>query len=207
MKTDMTLFVAVLAIGVTTQTASAGPMAKKLRECADLLTRLSERYELEENEMETTTMAATENKMQPYNTAFFGLYQLMFRQYRERHGMEETLRFMSEDIFPNALGPAYDQMGFQRGNVQDFARVIRERDNAVGIRVELPVVKENRIVYRFLTDPFPNLKGLVDPHDLDATYLRFKVRYLLGENWTYTTTQHIWEGAPYSEHIITRVQE
>ncbi len=62
-----------------------------------------------------------------------------------------------------------------------------------------------RIVYQFHDDPFPNLKGRVDGNELDRNYLDFKVSHLLGDGWKITsTTKHLWEGDPYSEHIIEK---
>ena len=102
------------------------------------------------------------------------------------------------------LKKAYDAMGFKKGSVEDFARVLKARDESVGLHVEFPEVSKNKVVYRFYTDPFPNLKGKVNPKALGATYMDFKVNYLLGSEWKWKLTKHIWNGDPYIEYIITK---
>ena len=68
---------------------------------------------------------------------------------------------------------------------------MRERDENVGLRVELPLVTENKIIYQFHQDPFPNLKTIINAGELDNTYIEFKINFLLGNQWSYHTTQHI----------------
>lgn len=138
-----------------------------------------------------------------FNAAFFSLYEKVFTEYVERHGLQETLAFMKR-LFSSSLGPAYNSSGFVKGNPEDFARVVKERDEGVGLEVKLPVVSDERIVYQFHRDPFPGLRGLVDHEDLDSCYLDFKIRHLLGEDWKYKTVKHIWKNDAYSEHIISR---
>ena len=53
-----------------------------------------------------------------------------------------------------------------------------------------------------LDDPFPNLKGHVDPQKLDASYMNFKLKYLLGDDWEYKMTKHLWNGNDCIEHYI-----
>ncbi|MCD6247404.1 MAG: hypothetical protein J7J87_03175 [Candidatus Diapherotrites archaeon] len=139
--------------------------------------------------------------MKEYNAPFFALYENTFLVLKENFGEEKALEIFTK-IMERGLKKAYDAMGFQKGNPQDFARVLRARDESVGLHVEFPEVSENKIVYQFHTDPFPNLKGQVEPEKLDATYMGFKVRYLLGNNWGYKTTKHLWKGDPYTEHVI-----
>lgn len=138
------------------------------------------------------------------NIAFFSLYENVFETYQEIHGRDQAVSFL-ESLFANALGKAYDLEGFEKGSPNDFARVVKSRDNGVGLKVELPVVSDTKIVYQFHDDPFPGLKGKIDKHDLDMSYLKFKISYLLGNNWKISTTKHIWDGAPYSEHIIEKI--
>jgi hypothetical protein len=140
--------------------------------------------------------------MNPRNEAFFGLYENLFLVLKERMGGERALELF-RTVMERGLEKAYGT-GFEKGNPHEFARVVGERDAAAGLRVEFPEVREDRIVYRFLDDPFPNLRGHVDPEKLDATYLRFKVSHLLGEGWTYQTLKHLWRGDGYTEHVITR---
>ncbi|MBI4170260.1 MAG: hypothetical protein HY514_01080 [Candidatus Aenigmarchaeota archaeon] len=134
---------------------------------------------------------------------FFGLYETVFLLYVEKHGEEEALEFMHE-LFSRALKPAYDQMNFAKGNAYDFARCVGERDKSVGLHVRFPKISADRIVYEFHTDPFPNLKGYIDPRRFDAAYMNFKIAYLLGEDWSYETPEHIWENGEFTRHIITK---
>ena len=143
--------------------------------------------------------------MKEYNATFFGLYENTFLVLKENLGEEKALELFRQ-IMEKGLRKAYDASGFERGNPQDFARVVGERDKNVGLHVEFPEVTESKIVYRFYTDPFPNLRGHVDHEKLDDTYMSFKVRYLLGENWNYKTTKHIWEGDEFTEFVITKVE-
>lgn len=140
-----------------------------------------------------------------YNKAFFGTHERYFLVIKEKYGKNKTLEIM-ETVMRINLGKAYDTMGFQKGSPQDFARVVGERDKSVGLDVKFPEVSENRIVYQFWTDPFPGLKGKVEPEELDATYMRFKVFYLLGEDWKYSTTKHLWNGDDCTEHVIEKVR-
>ena len=141
--------------------------------------------------------------MVEYNRAFFGLYENLFIVLKERLGEEKALELFSQ-VMERGLGQAYDAMGFQKGRPEDFARVIRERDESVGLRVQFPEVSGRRIVYRFLTDPFPRLKGQVDPAKLCGTYMDFKVSHLLGEGWGYRMSTHIWDGDPFTEFVIEK---
>lgn len=141
--------------------------------------------------------------MKEYNAAFFGLYEKLFIILKENFGEEKALDLFRQ-IMEKGLKKAYDASGFERGNSQDFVRVVGERDRNVGLRVEFPEITENKIVYQFHVDPFPNLKSQVEYGKLDDTYMAFKIRYLLGESWTYKTTKHLWGGDEFTEHIITK---
>ncbi|MCK4327670.1 MAG: hypothetical protein KAW41_04305 [Candidatus Diapherotrites archaeon] len=135
------------------------------------------------------------------NEAFFSLYENFFLAMKKDLGEEKALELFTK-VMHNGLKKAYDASGFTRGSVGDFVRVITERDEGVGLRVEL-VPGEGKIIYRFLDDPFPNLKNKVDAAKLDATYIAFKVSYLLGDGWGYTTTKHLWRGDSFTEHVIS----
>lgn len=138
-----------------------------------------------------------------YNSAFFGLYENLFIVLKEELGEETALELFGK-VMERGLTKAYDAAGFEKGSAVDFCRVVGDRDEGVGLEVDFPEVAENKIVYRFHTDPFPGLKGKVTPEKLDATYMRFKVRYLLGDDWQYKTTKHVWKGDAFSEHVITK---
>lgn len=141
--------------------------------------------------------------MKEYNSALFGLYENMFLTLNQDFGEEKALELFRE-IMKIGLKRAYDSSGFKKGSPQDFARVVRERDESVGLHVEFPEITEKRIVYRFHTDPFPNLRGHIDYEKLDGTYMAFKVGYPLGENWSYKTTKHFWDGDEFTEFVIER---
>ncbi|MCX6773505.1 MAG: hypothetical protein NTY68_00715 [Candidatus Micrarchaeota archaeon] len=141
--------------------------------------------------------------MKERNAAFFGLYENLFIVLKEELGEEKALE-MFRRIMERGLKAAYDASSFERGNENSFVSTLKQRDESVGLRVNFPVVTKNKIIYQFLDDPFPGLKNAVDFHKLDDTYISFKVRYLLGEGWTYKTTKHIWKNDPYIEHVITK---
>jgi len=141
--------------------------------------------------------------MAEYNAAFFSLYSNLFKVLKEEFGEEKAFELFTK-VMVRGLKNAYDAMGFTKGNPKDFARVLKARDESVGLKVEFPQVNENKVIYQFHTDPFPQLKGFVDAEKLDATYMKFKVEYLLGFEWNYKTTKHIWKGDKYTEHVIER---
>lgn len=141
--------------------------------------------------------------MVEYNAAFFGLYQNLFLVLKEELGEEKALELFTK-IMEKGLKAAYDKTGFKKGNPGDFARVVGERDESVGLRVEFPLIANNKLIYEFWTDPFPGLNGAVDSSKLDATYMSFKVRYLLGEDWSYKTVKHLWNKADCTQHVIEK---
>jgi hypothetical protein len=142
--------------------------------------------------------------MKEYNIAFFALYENLYKILKEEYGENQAL-YLFRKIMVTGLQQAYDNFGFNKGEPQSFAATLKARDNAVGLLVKFPEIAANKIVYQFFTDPFPNLKNQVAHDRLDDTYLRFKVKYLLGDNWTYTTTKHFWDGDPYTEFTITKI--
>lgn len=141
--------------------------------------------------------------MAEYNTAFFTAYSNLLKVLKEELGEEKALYLFTEVII-RGLKSAYDTMSFTKGNANDFARMLKTRDESVGLKVEFPLISDNKIIYQFHTDPFPQLKGVVAPEELDSTYMKFKVTYLLGSNWNYKTTKHIWKGDKFTEHLIER---
>lgn len=137
------------------------------------------------------------------NLAFFGLYENLFIVLKEELGEEMALSIFRK-IMEKGLKTAYDKMGFEKGNRNDFVRVLTERDNSVGLRVEFPEITENKIVYRFNDDPFPGLKGIVEKKKLDDTYIAFKIKHVLGDKWRYKNTKHFWNGDECTEFIIEK---
>lgn len=141
--------------------------------------------------------------MAKYNSAFFSVYENLYMVLKENLGEDKALELFRQ-IMDRGLKKAYDAAGFVKGEPQEFVRVVSARDQSVGLCVEFPEVRKDKIVYQFHIDPFPGLKGNVDPHKLDDTYMAFKIKYLLGDNWTYKTTKHIWKGELYTEHVISK---
>ncbi|MEW6295584.1 MAG: hypothetical protein AB1467_04795 [Candidatus Diapherotrites archaeon] len=135
-----------------------------------------------------------------YNKAFFGLYENLFLVLKKEFRVKKALKIF-EKIITFGLKKTYDQSGFRKGNLSDFVRVVKARDNSVGLKVSVKV-HSNKIIYRFFTDPFPGLKGKVSAEKLDATYMKFKVNYLLGPKWKYETTKHLWVKDHFTEHKI-----
>ncbi|MCX6815913.1 MAG: hypothetical protein NT120_03615 [Candidatus Aenigmarchaeota archaeon] len=138
------------------------------------------------------------------NNAFFGAHETWFLTIKEVFGEDAALKAMTT-VMERNLKIAYDGMDPKpkKGDPYDFDRVVGGRDNSVGLDVKFPVISESRIVYQFWTDPFPGLKNHVPAEKLDATYMKFKVSYLLGPEWTYRTTMHIWKSA-FTEHVIEK---
>jgi hypothetical protein len=137
-----------------------------------------------------------------YNAAFFGAHEAYFLILKEMEGEEFALEAITK-VMRHNLGKAYSSMGFRKGDPHEFARIVGERDKSVGLHVEF-IISENKIIYQFHTDPFPGLKGHVSPEKLDATYMKFKISFLLGSGWHYRTTKHIWKGDSFTEHIIEK---
>lgn len=141
--------------------------------------------------------------MAVHNAALFKLYEDLFLVLNEELGAQKTLELFRR-IIERGLRTAYDGIDTKKGP-QNFVKLVRKMDESVGLEVDFPEVSDNKIVYRFRTDPFPELRGEVVPKKLDATYMDFKVSYLLGPGWTWRTTKHLWNGDAYTEHIIERV--
>ena len=140
--------------------------------------------------------------MQEFNAAFFGSLERVFLLYKEKHGKNAALSFMQE-LFSHRLKEGYDSLGFKKGNLGDFGRVVRENDMQLGLKVEIYLF-DDKVTYRFLDDPFPGLKGTLDHASCDSMYMDFKVNYLLGKKWFYTTTKHVWKGDGLTEHVIEK---
>ena len=142
--------------------------------------------------------------MPEYNPAFYNSLTAVVLVLKKKYGEEQAIEVMRE-VFSSRLKGVYDKLGFTKGSPKDFARVVGENDRMLGLEVEL-FVENSKIIYRFKTDPFPNLKGHIDREKFDDAYLRFKVEYLLGQDWTYKTTKHFWKGDPCTEHVIEKKQ-
>ena len=127
-----------------------------------------------------------------YNSAFFGLFENVFKLLKSEYGEEKALELFSK-LMEAGLSKSYGT-SFEKGLPSEFERLVGERDQLVGLRVAFPKVTDDELVYQFHDDPFPNLKGLVNAKDLDRCYMNFKVQYLLGETWDYKTIRHIWNG-------------
>ncbi len=140
--------------------------------------------------------------MPEYNAAFYNGLTTVVLALKRRYGEAEAIDVMHE-VFSSRLKDVYDKLGFVKGSVQDFVRVVGANDEMLGLVVEFKIENE-KIIHRFHTDPFPLLKGHVNPTKFDDSYIRFKVEYVLGQEWKYTTTKHIWRGDQFTEHVIER---
>ena len=141
--------------------------------------------------------------MNEYNIAFFTLYENLYVVLKTEYGENQALNLFRK-IMETGLARAYNNFGFKKGDPESFARTLEARDNAVGLVVKFPRITANEIIYQFHTDPFPNLKGVVEHDLLDDTYINFKVQYLLGNQWHYKTTKHFWDGDQYTEFTIVK---
>jgi len=135
-----------------------------------------------------------------YNAAFFGLFENVFKLLKEEYGEDRALEHFST-LMERGLSKSYGA-NLKKGDPVEFERLVAERDKLVGLHVEFPCVTDEQLVYQFHDDPFPNLKGYVDPHKLDHCYMNFKVQYILGSEWDYKTTKHLWNGDACTEHVI-----
>ncbi len=138
--------------------------------------------------------------MNSYNASFFGLFENVFKLLKEEYGEARALELFTA-LMESGLSKSYGT-DFSKGHAKEFERMVAERDRLVGLRVEFPVISEDQLVYQFHDDPFPNLKGHVDSKKLDRCYMNFKVQYILGPEWDYQTTKHLWNGDAYTEHLI-----
>ena len=140
--------------------------------------------------------------MKEYNAAFFGLYENWFKLLKKEFGENKAI-----DLFRKAmetgLSKAYGD-SFKKGLTSEFARLVGERDNNVGLLIKFPEISENKLVYQFHTDPFPNLKNEITPQKLDDTFIAFKVKYILGDDWNYKNTTHLWNGDSCTEFVISK---
>jgi hypothetical protein len=111
--------------------------------------------------------------MKEYNAAFFSLYENWFKLLKNEFGENKALELFRKTM-ETGLTKAYED-SFAKGTPSD-----------------------NKLIYQFHTDPFPNLKNEVSYEKLDDTYISFKVRHLLGDQWKYKSTKHIWNGDNYT---------
>jgi len=110
----------------------------------------------------------------------------------EQFGKQSALRFM-KTLMEYNLKEAYERMGFTKGNLKDFCRLMNERDKAVGLHIQC-YVKNDRIYYTFFDRLFDRWKGLVSDEEAIGTFMDFKVHYLLGKDYSWTLKQHFWRG-------------
>lgn len=141
--------------------------------------------------------------MARYNKSFFALYETTFLVLKKNMGYKKALDIFRQ-IVETALGKAFDEAGFKKGDPKEFEQVVGERDRSVGLRVEFPEITEKRIVYRDYDKIFPGLQGHLKLQDLADILIGFKVRYLLGEKWKYKLNKHLWKGDDYTEYVITK---
>jgi len=138
--------------------------------------------------------------MKEYNTAFFGLYENWFKVLKYEFGEEKAIELFRKTM-ETGLAKAYGN-NFKKGLPSEFISLVGERDNHVGLLVKFPEVSAEKLIYQFHTDPFPNLKNEIAPNRLDDTFIAFKVKYILGDEWHYKNTAHLWNGDKYTEFVI-----
>ena len=143
--------------------------------------------------------------MKEYNTAFFNLYETWFKVLKSAMDEEKALMLFKK-VMETMLESAYGS-DFDKGYPHEFIRMVSVRDNNVGVKVSFSEINDCQFVYIFHTDVFPNLKGHVDPIMLIDTYISFKVSYLLGDDWSYKTLNHIWNGDECTEILIFKDQD
>lgn len=140
--------------------------------------------------------------MKKYNAAFFGLYENWFKLLKNEFGESKAIELFRK-VMETGLSKAYGN-SFKKGLTSEFARLVGERDQNVGLLVKFPEISENKLIYQFHTDPFPNLKNEIESYKLDDTFIAFKVRYILGDDWSYKNTSHFWNGDTCTEFVISR---
>ena len=140
--------------------------------------------------------------MKEYNAAFFGLYENWFKLLKKEFGEKKAIELFAKAM-EIGLSKAYGD-NFKKGLTSEFVRLVGERDNNVGLLVKFPEISENKLVYQFHTDPFPNLKNEIVPQKLDGTFIAFKVKYILGDSWNYKNTTHLWNGDSCTEFVISK---
>jgi hypothetical protein len=140
--------------------------------------------------------------MNQYNAPFFGLYQNLYLVSRDQLGPQKAMLLFTATM-EKGLTSAYGN-NFIKGNTGSFVKAVGDRDKAVGLDVRFKDVTKDSLKYEFHTDPFPGLKGQLPHRALDHSYMNFKVRHLLGNNWEYETTKHLWNGDPYTQHWIKK---
>lgn len=140
--------------------------------------------------------------MNPYNSAFFGLFQNLYLVAKERYGDADAISLFTT-VMEKGLKAAYAD-DFVKGSIDSFIEAVGNRDNNVGLEVKFVKDVNDTLVYEFYTDPFPLLKEEIQSATLDATYMNFKVKHLLGDDWSYSTAKHLWNGDECTQHIIKK---
>lgn len=136
------------------------------------------------------------------NKPLFALYEAAFLVLKKNLGYDKAVELFKQ-ITEESLGKALDKYEFKKGDPNEFARVMTDRDESVGNKVGFEV-KGNKIIYRAYTEIFPNLKGEIKIEDLTDAIIGPKVRHLLGEKWKWRNTKHTWNGNDCREYIISK---
>lgn len=88
--------------------------------------------------------------MKEYNVAFFSLFENWFKTLKQELGEEKALALFRK-VMEQGLSKAYGT-NFIKGDPQEFARLVGERDDNVGLLVKFPMVTEDKIIYQFHTE-------------------------------------------------------
>lgn len=139
----------------------------------------------------------------PKKEELFDDYKRDFLWAQRLYGDDAAYEFMHV-LFSVRLADAYGT-DFKKGNPRDFIRVVGERDKSVGLHVRFKLSDDqSSITYQFVTDPFSNLSGRVDPERFYGAFMDFKVEYLLGTEWSYKMTRHHHRNEGITEFVITK---
>lgn len=143
--------------------------------------------------------------MKEYNTAFFSLYETWFDALNEEFGKEKTLLLFAR-VMETMLSKAYGVV-LRKNDPQEFIRLVKQRDENVGVTISFHNIRDDQFVYRFHVDVFPNLKDKITSREVSETYIRFKINYILGYEWDYKVLKHFWNGDECTDFLIYRASK
>ena len=86
--------------------------------------------------------------MKEYNTAFFNLYENWFKLLKNEFGECRAIALFRKSM-ETGLSKAYGS-NFKKGLTSEFARLVGERDNNVGLLVKFLEISDNKLIYQFL---------------------------------------------------------
>ncbi len=139
-----------------------------------------------------------------YNAPLFNSMENSFIILSSWYGEHRALHFLSTLMSKN-LGIVYKNAGAKDlSGPEGFKKYVIGTDSSMGIKSTFSVLGPEKFSYKLYTDIFPNLKGLVDPQKLDETFVKYKVHFFFGPEWSYSATKHIWKGDECTSYIIRK---